>query len=160
MKPTLRDVTSRTEDGEHIYQKVLFDHDNWIWEQDYATPHSSRVNETWLSENTPNHTPTLRSLKYTKFWMPSKLDDFWYIERYWEILCGDVYSHPEPTNIKALMRRLRKAHRNTKLTILVKLYHELPAHCQEIYNQKGGNIPKSWDYQKSPYRCRCNICSN
>ena len=57
--------------------------------------------------------------------------------------------------IHLLIRRIRKAHRETSVTTLTKLIHELPARIQEIYRVKGDHIHPSWDHKKSKYHCKC-----
>jgi len=158
--PTFKDVKNRTSDGARIDEKKLFRVKNWVFEQDFAPAHSTKVNQAFLSENTPKHTPTLRSLKDEDFWMPPKLDDFWPIERLWAIWANEVFAYPEPKTIQQMIRRVRKAHRETTVKTLTKLFHELPARCNEIYKQKGGRIPASWSYEKSPFRCQCTVCSS
>ena len=160
LKPTFKDIKSRAANGSRIDQKKLFRFKKWIFEQDFAPAHSTKVNEKYLSENTPNHTPTLRSLKEEEYWMPPKLDDFWPIERLWAIWANQVFAYPEPKTVNQMIRRVRKAHRETTVKTLTKLFHELPARCNEIYRQKGGRIPASWDYHKSPHRCQCKTCSS
>ena len=93
----------------------------------------------------------VHSRREDEFWMPPKLDDFWPSERLWTIWCQEVYVEPEPKQIKALISRVRKAHRNTKPSVFVKLFHQLPARIQEFYRRKGKKILPFWDHSKIKY---------
>ena len=160
LKPTFNEVKNRAVNGSRVDQKKLFRFKKWIFEQDFAPAHSTKANEQFLAENTPYHTPTLRSKRGEPYWMPPKLDDFWPIERLWAIWSNEVYAYPEPKTIAQVVRRVRKAHRETTVETLTKLFHELPARCNEIYRRKGARILPSWDYNKSPFKCNCKICSS
>jgi len=102
----------------------------------------------------------VKIVKYKQLWMPPKLDDFWPTERLWAIWANEVFAYSEPETIQQMIRRVRKAHRETAVKTLTKLFQELPARCNEIYKQKGGRIPDSWSYEKSPFRCQCRVCSS
>ena len=54
----------------------------------------------------------------------------------------------------------KKRRWETEVKTLTKLFHELPARCNEIYRPKGGGIRASWSYEKSPCRCTCKLCSS
>ena len=112
-----------------------------IFEQDFAQPHSTNANQEFMEKNFPNHTPTLwRYQDKHELFFGAKWDDFWYIERKWAIYSQRVYRNPRPTNI-------------------VRLCHELPPKMNEIYQQKGKRIPSNFDPSKSPFACKCDICS-
>ena len=89
-------------------------------------------------------TPKKRSKKHDLFFGP-KWDDYWFIERLWAIYSQRVYRNPQPTNIAAVMRRLRDEVRNTNPDTLVRLCHELPAKMNEIYRLKRKKIPSNFD---------------
>ena len=80
----------------------------------------------------------------------AKWDDFWWVERFWAILCKDVYREPRPKTIKKVMRRVRETSLNVSEKTLIKLVHQSPARMHEIFKQKGGRIPARWNYKKSP----------
>ena len=89
----------------------------------------------------------------------AKWDDFWWVERFWAILCNEVYREPRPKTIKKVMRRVREASLNVSEKTLIRLVHQSPARMHEIFKQKGGRIPARWNYKKSPYACTCKICT-
>ena len=132
-----------------------------IFEQDFAQPHSTNANEEFMEKNFPHHTPTLWRFqgKHELFFGP-KWDDFWYVERDWAIMSQRVYRNPRPTNIAAVMRRLRDEVRNHDPKTLMRLCHELPAKMNEIHRLKGKTIPSNFDPRKSPFACNCEICSS
>ena len=132
-----------------------------IFEQDFAQPHSTNANEEFMEKNFPHHTPTLWRFqgKHELFFGP-KWDDFWYVERDWAIMSQRVYRNPRPTNIAAVMRRLRDEVRNHDPKTLMRLCHELPAKMNEIHRLKGKKIPSNFDPRKSPFACNCEICSS
>ena len=142
-------------------RKLFKSNKDMIFEQDFAQPHSTNANQEFMEKNFPNHTPTLwRYQDKHDLFFGAKWDDFWYIERKWAIYSQRVYRNPRPTNIEAVMRRLRDEVRNTDPNTLVRLCHELPAKMNEIYQQKGKRIPSNFDPSKSPFACKCDICSN
>ena len=161
LKKDVPDILSRTEDGDRIDEKVLFDDpDNCFYEHDYAPPHATRVADQYLSQNVPSHNSLLPSRKYEPNWMSAKLDDVIPIERLWAIWCGVVYAPPVPNHIRGILLRVRKAHRETTTETLTKLVHQIPAKLQEIYRLKGARIHPSWDYHKNKYKRKCEICKN
>ena len=97
-------------------------------------------------------TPKTRSKKSKK--------GFVRVKRLWAISSQRFYRNPRPTNIAAVMRRLRDEVRNTNPDTLVRLCHELPAKMNEIYRLKGRKIPSNFDPRKSPFACQCSICSS
>ena len=130
-----------------------------VFEQDFAQPHSTNVNQKFMEENFPSHTPTLwRYEGEDELFFGPKWDDFWPIERYWGISSQRVYRNPRPTNIKGVMRRLREEVRNTDPKTLMKLVHDMPAKMNEIYRLKGAKIPSNFDARKSPFACKCSVC--
>ena len=88
------------------------------------------------------------------------MDDFWPIERIWAIMCDDVYREPRPKTIAMVMRRVREAAAKIDENTLIRLFHALPAKMQEIYRVKGKKIPPTFDAKKSPYACKCDVCSS
>ena len=87
-KVVLEDVMKRKKStGVPIHKRKMFkSNKDMIFEQDFAQPHSTNVNQTFMDENFPAHTPTLWRYegKDDLFFGP-KWDDFWPIERYWGI---------------------------------------------------------------------------
>ena len=161
-KIVLRDVMERDDEEAPINERKLFeDSKDFIFEQDFATPHSTNVNQAFMEKNFPRHTPTLHRFNgVDELFFPLKLDDFWCIERLWAILAQKAFRHPRPERIDLLMRRVREAARNIAPETLIKLVHELPARMQEIYKQKGKKIPADWKGKNNRYRCRCSVCSS
>ena len=133
----------------------------WKSNKKIATPHSTNVNQTFMEENFPQHTPTLHRFNgVDDLFFPPKLDDFWPIERLWAILAQRAFRHPRPERIDLLMRRVRETVTDLDVTTLTKLVHEMPARMQEIYAQKGKKIPAGWKARNSRYRCRCSVCNS
>ena len=132
-----------------------------VFEQDFASPHSTNENNDFMEQNFPNHTPTLHRLRHTHpFWFPPKMDDFWPIERVWAIMAQRVFRSPRPKTIAAVMRRVREECRSFDEKTLTKLIHELPAKMNEIRRLKGKKIPANFDPSKSPFACKCSICAS
>ena len=160
-KVVLKDVMKRKKStGVPIHERKMFkSNKDMIFEQDFAQPHSTNVNQKFMEENFPAHTPTLWRYegKDDLFFGP-KWDDFWPIERYWGITSQRVYRNPRPTHISGVMRRLREEVRNTDPKTLMKLVHEMPAKMNEIYRLKGAKIPSNFDARKSPFACKCPVC--
>jgi len=149
-KIVLEDVMQRGDENGPINRRKLFeDNDSFIFEQDFASCHSTNVNEDFMEQNFPAHTPTLHRFREKHPWyFPPKMDDFWVIERLWAILAAKVYRNPRPTHVDALMRRVRDAVRETKPETLTKLVHEMPARMNKIFEMKGRKIPASWKARK------------
>ena len=144
--------------GLPIHKRKLFARNtDMIFEQDFATPHSTSVNQQFMEEHF--HAPTLwRFQDVDPLFFGAKWDDFWSIEREWAILSQRVYRNPRPNHIKAVMRRLREAVVSTEPATLTRLVHELPAKMNEIFRQKGKKIPSDFKPSKSKFACKCNIC--
>ena len=161
-KIVLEDVLQREDDDAPINRRKLFErNDDMVFEQDFATPHSTNVNEDFMSTNFPQHTPTLHRFRGKHdLYFPPKMDDFWPIERVWAILAARIYRNPRPTHISGVMRRVREAVRELDATTLTKLVHEMPAKMQEIYRLKGQKISPGWKAKNSKYACRCSVCSS
>ena len=114
-----------------------------------------------MEEILPNHTPTLHRLRHIHpFWFPPKMDDFWLIERLWAIMAQRVFRSPRPQTIAAVMRRVREECRSFNEKTSTKLIHELPAKMNEIWRLKGKKIPADFDPSKSPFACKCSICTS
>ncbi len=139
--------------GLQIHKRKLFKRNqDMIFEQDFAQPHCTNVNQTFMEENFAAHTSTLwRYQDEHELFFRAKWDDFWSIERLWGIYSQEVYRNPRPTHIDGVMRRLREAVRSTDPKTLTKLIHELPAKMHEIYRLKGKKNPSSFDPRKSPF---------
>ena len=82
------------------------------------------------------------------------------VERDWAMWSQRVYRNPRPTNIAAVIRRLRDEVRNHDPKTLMRLCHELPAKMNEVHRLKGKKIPSNFDPRKSPFACNCEICSS
>lgn len=156
------DVLKRKKKSEKITETKLFARNgDMIFEQDFATPHSTNANDEFMKNNFPNYTPTLHRYRGEhEYYFPPKMDDFWPIERLWAILAHQVYRNPRPKNIQLVMKRLRVAVNGTNKRTLIRLVHDLPAKMQEIYRMKGKKISGDFDPKKSPYACECEICSS
>ena len=90
-------------------RKLFKSNARMVFEQDFASPHSTNVNNDFMEKNFPNHTPTLHRLRHIHpFWFPPKMDDFWPIERLWAIMAQRVFRSPRPQSIAAVMRRVRE----------------------------------------------------
>ena len=56
----VRDVMERDDEEAPINKRKLFENSkDFIFEQDFSTPHSTNANQTFMEENFPRHTPTL-----------------------------------------------------------------------------------------------------
>ena len=131
-----------------------------IFEQDFASPHKTNVNQEFMEQHFPHHTPVLHRYRYEHpFWFPPKMDDFWPIERIWAILAARVFREPRPKSIALVMRRVREECLNMEESTLIKLVHALPAKMNEIYRLKGKKIQSTFDPAKSPFACKCNVCT-
>ena len=106
-------------------------------------------------------TPTLHRLRHISSSLVSpKMDDFWPIERLWAIMAERVFRSPRPQTIAAVMRRVREEYRSFDKKNLTKLIHELPAKMNEIRRLKGKKILVNFDPSKSPFGCKCSICTS
>ena len=152
----------RTDENAEIHKRKLFaSNDDFVFEQDWARPHSSNVNQSFMEENFPAHTPTLwRFSKSSLLFLSPKFDDVIPIERFWAIMSQDVYRNPRPKGIKNVMRRVRESLRKTKRSTLTKLVHSIPAKLQEIYRLKGKKLPSNFKPTESPYACKCPVGGN
>ena len=107
--------------------------EDMILEQDFAQPHCTNANQTFMEENFPAHTRTLwRYEGVDPLFFGPKWDDVWCIKR--------------------------EEVRNTDPKTLTKLVHEPAAKMNEIYRLKGAKIPFNFDPRKSPFACSCNVC--
>ena len=138
-KVVLEDVLQRKKSiGVPIQRKMFKKNKDMIFEQDFAQPHSTNINQEFMETHFPAHTPTLWRYegKDPLFFGP-KWDDFGSIERLWAIHSQRIYQNPRPTHISGVMRRLREEVRNTDPATLTKLVHALPMKMNEIYRLKG-----------------------
>jgi len=157
----LKDVLQRKGFNKPIHKRKLFKSNaRMIFEQDFATPHSTNANQAWMEEHFPNHTPTLHRFRgVSPLFFPPKMDDFWPIERVWAIIANKVYREPRPKTIAQVMRRVREESNKLTEKTLTRLVHALPAKMNEIHRLKGKKIPPTFDPHKSPFACRCSICT-
>jgi transposase len=159
-KVIVDDVLKRKGVGKKINRRKMFSSNKrMVFVQDWATPHSTNVNEKFMEKHFPNHSPTLHRFrgKHEYFFSP-KMDDVWPIERVWGIMSQDVYREPRPVHIKAVMRRVREASLNLSERTLTKLMHQIPALLNEVYRLKGKKIPSNFDPSKSKHACKCDVC--
>ena len=84
----------------------------------------------------------------------------WNIEEWWAVMSHKVYRNPRPKSIDAVMRRVAEAVRTADPNVLTKIVHQLPAKMNEIFRQKGKRIPSNFEASKSPFACKCAICSS
>ena len=137
-KVVVNDVMKRKgtkRSGVPVHKRKLFkSNKKFVFQQDFATPHSTNKNQIFMEENFPNHTPTLHRYRESghEWFFPPKLDDFWPIERVWANLAKEVYRDPRPKHIQGVMRRVRDAVANFDDKTLVKMVHGLPAKMQKI----------------------------
>ena len=163
MKKVIKDdVLKRKGFEKSIHKRKLFNSNaRMIFEDDFAPPHKTNINQKFKEEHFPRFTPVLHRYKgKDELYFGAKWDDFWWVERLWAILSKDVYREPRPKTIKKVMRRVREASLNITEKTLTRLVHQSPARMHEIFKQKGGRIPARWNYKKSPYACTCKICSD
>ena len=90
--------------GKHTFLKAIFacfdieKNSDMIFEQDFAQPHSTNVNQEFMETHFPAHTPTLwRYEGEDPLFFGPKWDGFWSIERLWGIHSQRVYRNPRPT---------------------------------------------------------------
>jgi len=80
-----------------------------IFEQDFASPHSTNLVHEFMEEHFPAYTPTLWRMKDHEFFFGAKWDDFWPIEELWAVLSHSVYRNPRPKHIDGVMQRVAKS---------------------------------------------------
>ena len=131
-----------------------------IFEQDFASPHSTNLVHEFMEEHFPAYTPTLWRMKDHEFFFGAKWDDFWPIEELWAVLSHSVYRNPRPKHIDGVMRQVAEAVRKTDPNLLTKMIHQMPAKINEIHRLKGKRIPPNFEPAKSPFACKCKICSS
>ena len=159
-KVMVDDVMQREDEDVEIHRRKMFtDNDDFIFEQDWATPHSTNINHEFMEEHFPAYTPTLWRHSDKPLFLSPKFDDIIPIERFWAIKAQEVYRNPRPKGIKNVMRRLRESVRKTKPSTLTKLVHSIPAKFHEVYRLKGKKLSSSFKARDSPYACKCNVCS-
>ena len=113
-----------------------------------------------MENNFPAYTPTLWRMQDHEHFFGAKWDDFWSIEEWWAVMSHKVYRNPRPKSIDAVMRRVAEAVRTADPNVLTKMVHQLPAKMNEIFRQKGKRIPSNFEASKSPFACKCAICSS
>lgn len=118
----------------------------FIFQQDHASSHDSNLSQEWCQANLNNF--------LNKESTPSKLDDFWPIERLWAILTSRVYREPRPKTILSLKKRIKKCWKEIEQSTLTKLVHQLPLRLLEIEKRNGGRII---DFKG---HCKCQFCLN
>jgi len=112
--------------------KLFHDNNSFIFEQDHASSHDSKLAQDWCSNN-------LKSF-LNKNETPSKMDDYWPIERLWGILVSKVYKEPRPATIQLLKRRLNKCWSEISQHTLTKLVHQMPLRLRWICENQGKKI--------------------
>ena len=84
----------------------------------------------------------------------------WSIKEWWAVMSHKVYRNPRPKSIDAVMRRVAEAVRTADQNVLTKMVQQLPAKMNEIFRQKAKRIPSNFEASKSPFACKCAICSS
>ena len=49
---------------------------------------------------------------------------------------------------------------DTPFNLLTKMIHQMPDKINEIHRLKGKRIPPNFEPAKSPFACKCKICSS
>ena len=145
--PILLNIKSRKKATDDVTTTKLFENNNdWIFEQDHATSHDSRIAQEYLEENAPDF--------FRKTDVPSKLDDLWCIERIWGVMTGKVYGNgqSQPKTLTELKKRIIKAWKSLEVKMLRKAVHQMPLRMKEIIRKKGGRVT----YFKKT--CECESC--
>ena len=147
--------------GVPVHKRKMFQkNSDMIFEQDFASPHSTNIVHEFMENNFPAYTPTLWRMQDHEHFFGAKWDDFWSIEEWWAVMSHKVYRNPRPKSIDAVMRRVAEAVRTADPNVLTKMVHQLPAKMNEIFRQKGKRIPSNFEASKSPFACKCAICSS
>ena len=84
-------------------------HDNSIFEDDHARPHTAILNQTWKVENLGDGL-FCTSARYQdhRLYAPSKMDDFCFIERLWRELSTRVHRKPIPQNAEQFREKIKE----------------------------------------------------
>ncbi len=129
--PTMaRAVSSREEKTDNPTTTRLFrNNKKWIFEQDLARPHISKVTLAYLAENVP------------KFWTPAetppKLFE-WPIEQFWNELERRVYKRGRPKDLKQLKNWIRyECNQNYWFEWLANTWDTFPRRIQDICEAEG-----------------------
>ena len=133
--PTLTSVKHRARETNSVTTTKLFnDNKDWIFEQDHARSHDSRVAQDYLIENVPTF--------FNKDETPAKLDDLWCIERIWAVMTYKVYGEgqSQPQTLPELKRRIIKSWKSLDQKMLQKAVHQMPLRMKEIIKNKGGRV--------------------
>ena len=132
------DVLKRKGFDKPIHKRKFFDSNaRMMFEDDFAPPHKTNANQKFKEENFNRFTSVLHRYRGKHpLYFGAKWDDFWWVERFWAILCNEVYREPRPKTIKTVSEKT-----------LIKLVHQSPAQMHEIFKEKGGRIPTRWNYK-------------
>ena len=123
--------------GVPVHKRKMFQkNSDMIFEQDFASPHSTNIVHEFMENNFPAYTPTLWRMQDHEHFFGAKWDDFWSIEEWWAVMSHKVYRNPRPKSIDAVMRRVAEAVRTADPNVLTKMVHQLPAKMNEIFRQK------------------------
>ena len=72
-------------------------------------PHTAILNQTWKAENLGDgFFRTSARDRDHRLYAPSKMDDFWFIERLWRELSARVYRKPIPQNAEQFREKSKK----------------------------------------------------
>ena len=132
LNPVLRDLKKRTEDTGDVSTTRLFKTDDWIFQQDGATCHTSRSTKAYLAKKVPN---------LLENWPPNS-PDLNLIENLWGILNTHVYDKQKFRSIIQMKNAVGKAWRNISVEVLQNLYKSMPRRIQEVTKRKGGTLDK------------------
>ena len=145
--PTLLNAKHRKTKTANVLTTKLFADDNdWIFEQDHATSHDSKMSQDYLDENAPSF--------FRKEDVPAKLDDVWCIERIWAVMTYQVYGkgRRQPKSLAELKRRILRSWKSLDVDMLRKAVHQMPLRMKEIVKRKGSRITQFNDH------CDCKLC--
>ena len=142
-------------------RKLFKKNSDMIFEQDFAQPHSTKANQEFMEESSPAHTPTLwRYQDEYDLFFGAKWGDFWSIERLWGYILKEcIEIHGLRTLMASCGGSEKKLGTRTQRHWFG-LFTSFQAKMNEIFRQKGKRIPSNFDPQKSPFACKCEICTS
>ena len=133
-------------------------HNNSIFEDDHARPHTAILNQTWKVENLGNgffHT-SARGWDY-RLYAPSKMDDFWFIERLWRELSAWIYCKPIPQNAEQFREKIKEWN-DLDQAFIPRMINELPTRLRMISDLEVARILHWWRAALSNHRGTCAVC--
>ena len=99
---------------------------NWIFQQDNATCHTSRLVQQWF------HNENVTVMEW-----PAQSPDLNPIENMWDHL-KRVVQEKNPANMGELWRAINDAWKEFRHDCLVNLIDSMPRRCEEVIKAKGG----------------------